>query len=267
MSKDIISTIDFNALYREQARRSSFGHRSAGDWDRRAAQRERDMNSDYTRAFLRRMNLDGARTALDIGCGIGNLAIPLARRLRTVYALDFSPEMLRRLAANARAAGARNIKRIPLSWADSWKDVPVSDIAVCSRAMSVEDLKGALEKMSRHARLRCYVSLHVGGSYLGPDVMEKLDREIVPRPDYIYAVNILHQLGFRARVDFLRSEGGMTYASADDFVAAIRWRIGALSAREERRLRRFFETLPRDRRGRAKYRHDFEWAMLAWETA
>lgn len=267
MIKDLISTIDFNALYREQARRSSFGPRKAGDWDRRAAQRERDMNSDYTRAFLRRMNLDGAHTALDIGCGIGNLAIPLARRLRKVYALDFSPQMLRRLAVNARAAGARNIKRLPLSWTDSWKDVPIADIAICSRAMSVENLKGALDKMSRHARLRCYASLHVGGSYLGSDVMETLDRDIVPRPNYIYAVNILHQLGFRARVDFLRSEGGMAYDSADDFITAVRWRIGALSAKEERRLRLFFRRLPRDRQGRAKYRHDFEWAMLAWETA
>lgn len=265
--KDLIHDVDFNALYREQARRSSFGRRSAGDWDRRAAQRERDMNSDYTRAFLRRMDLEGARTALDIGCGIGNLAIPLARRLRKVYALDFSPEMLRRLAVNARDDGVRNIKRLPLSWADSWKTVPVADIAICSRALGVKNPKRALEKMQQHARLRCYLSVHSGGSYLGPDIMKLLDRTIEPRPDYIYIVNILFQMGIRARVDFLKSEGGMTYDSVDAFLESIRWRIGALSKKEERRLRRFFETLPRDRQGRAKYRHDFEWAMLAWETA
>ena len=33
----------------------------------------------------------------------------------------------------------------------------------------------------------------------------------MPRPDYIYAVNLLYQLGIRARVDFIRTTGGMTY--------------------------------------------------------
>ena len=265
--KDLIHDVDFNALYREQARRSSFGERSPAHWDRRAERRQRDLRSDYTLAFLKRVNLKGAKTALDIGCGVGNLAIPLSRRLKNVYALDFSPEMLRRLAANAREAGTKNIRRFQLSWNDSWKDVPVADIAICSRALGVKNPKRALEKMQQHARLRCYLSVHSGGSYLGPDIMKLLDRAIEPRPDYIYIVNILFQMGIRARVDFLKSEGGMTYDSVDAFLESIRWRIGALSKKEERRLRRFFETLPRDRQGRAKYRHDFEWAMLAWETA
>jgi SAM-dependent methyltransferase len=266
LGKDLICDIDFNALYREQCRQSSFGSRTAADWDRRAEQRDRrDLNSDYNREFLARVNLEGARTALDIGCGVGNLAIPLARRLRKVTALDFSREMLRRLLANARRAGVSNIEMFLLSWTDSWKGVPPADVVICSRAMSVEDLKAALEKMNRQARRRCYLTLHAGGSYLGKDVMDLLDRPLEPRPDYIYAVNILYQMGLRARVDFLRSQGGMTYASAGEFLDGIRWRIGPLSTKEQKRLRRFYGTLPRDEKGQAKYRHDFEWAMLAWE--
>jgi hypothetical protein len=119
--------------------------------------------------------------------------------------------------------------------------------------------------MTRQARRRCYATLHAGGSYLGKDVMGLLDRAIEPRPDYIYAVNLLYQLGFPARVDFLRSQGGMTYGSAGEFLEAIRWRIGPLSTKEQKRLREFYRTLPRDEEGRAKYRHDFEWAMLGWE--
>ena len=264
--RDLIHDIDFNALYREQAHRSSFGQRSAAHWDSRAERRQQDLRSDYTRAFLKHVNLKGAKTALDIGCGVGNLALPLSLRLKKVYALDFSPEMLRRLAANARDAGATNIRQFQLSWSDSWQRVPVADIAICSRALSGRNPKRALEKMQQHARLRCYLSVHAGGSYLGPDIMKQLGRAIEPRPDYIYIVNILFQMGIRARVDFLKSEGGMTYHSVDAFLESIRWRIGKLSAAEEKRLRLFYRKLPRNRQGMAKYRHDFEWALLSWET-
>jgi SAM-dependent methyltransferase len=268
LGRDPFLDIDFAALYRAQRGKSSFGERSSADWDRRAARRGRgEADSDYSRAFLARIDFTGAKTALDIGCGTGTLALPLAKRLRQVHALDFSPEMLRRLEENRKRAGMDNVVAHQLSWTDSWKGVPVVDIVVCSRAMNVEDLRGALEKMDGQARRRCYATIHVGGSFLGPDVLERLDREIVPRPDYIYAVNILHQLGIRARVDFLHTRGGMDYAAADDFVEAIRWRIGELSAKEEKRLRKFFSALPRGADGKACYRHDFEWALLAWEKS
>jgi hypothetical protein len=52
---------------------------------------------------------------------------------------------------------------------------------------------------------------------------------------------------------------------AGQFLEAIQWRIGELSATEKQRLRSFFRTLPREPDGSARYRHDFEWAMLSWE--
>ena len=106
LGKDLIQDVDFGALYREQCRRSSFGARTSADWDRRAKRRSQgEGDSDYSLALLARMDLTGAKTALDIGCGTGNLAIPLAKRLRKVHALDFSPEMLRYLERNRKRAG------------------------------------------------------------------------------------------------------------------------------------------------------------------
>lgn len=268
LGKDLIQGIDFGALYREQRRKSSFGERSRADWDKRAAGRSRaGPDDDYTRAFLARIDFTGAQTALDVGCGTGNLAIPLAQRLQTVHALDFSPAMLRQLAAGAKRAGVANIVPHPLAWTDPWKGVPAADIVVCSRALGVEDLRGALEKMDRQAKRRCYATLHAGGSFLGEDVLGLLERDIVPRPDYIYAVNVLYQMGIRARVDFLRTAGGLSYDSAAAFVASIRWRIGRLTRQEESRLRKYFQGLPRAADGKRRYRHAFTWAMLSWEKA
>jgi 2-polyprenyl-3-methyl-5-hydroxy-6-metoxy-1,4-benzoquinol methylase len=48
--------------------------------------------------------------ALDHGCGVGRLTIPLSRLFREVVALDVSSEMLAEADANASAAGRTNIR-------------------------------------------------------------------------------------------------------------------------------------------------------------
>jgi SAM-dependent methyltransferase len=264
---DLIQEVDFDAMHRLQCERSSFGSRGPAEWDSRAVQRDRwTLNSDYSKAFLDRMNLEGARSALDIGCGSGNLAVPLAQQLKKVVALDFSPEMLRLLKKHCSEEGVDNVEAHCLSWSDPWKGIPKVDIAVCSRAMGGAGLLASLKKMNRKARLRCYLTLHAGGSFLSPDILELLDREIAPRPDYIYAVNLLYQMGIRAQVDFLRSTGGMSYASAARFVESVQWRIGPLSTKEKSRLRQYYKTLPRTKKGGGQTRHQFDWALLSWET-
>ncbi len=47
--------------------------------------------------------------ALDHGCGVGRLALPLARHFAHVDALDISPDMLAEATANADRAGIANI--------------------------------------------------------------------------------------------------------------------------------------------------------------
>ena len=47
--------------------------------------------------------------ALDHGCGVGRLTLPLARQFASVTALDVSPDMLAEADANARRANLANI--------------------------------------------------------------------------------------------------------------------------------------------------------------
>ncbi|HSC76926.1 MAG TPA: class I SAM-dependent methyltransferase [Candidatus Acidoferrales bacterium] len=49
--------------------------------------------------------LSRARTVCDLGCGTGTAAVELARRGHTVYALDFSPDMVR--------LARRKVRRLP----------------------------------------------------------------------------------------------------------------------------------------------------------
>jgi SAM-dependent methyltransferase len=47
--------------------------------------------------------------AVEIGCGIGRLTVPMARRFDEMVAVDIAPTMLDKLAEHARAAGVDNV--------------------------------------------------------------------------------------------------------------------------------------------------------------
>lgn len=56
--------------------------------------------------------LRGRAAALEIGCGVGRLTIPMAREFREVLAIDIAPTMLERLRANCAREGITNV--VPL---------------------------------------------------------------------------------------------------------------------------------------------------------
>src|SRR5436305_6478657 len=49
-------------------------------------------------------------SALDHGCGVGRLTLPLARQFAAVVGLDVSPSMLAQARSNADGAGVSNIE-------------------------------------------------------------------------------------------------------------------------------------------------------------
>ena len=55
--------------------------------------------------------MDGEpRTAVELGCGIGRLTLPMARRVAELRAVDVAPTMLQRLAENCAAAGIDSVR-------------------------------------------------------------------------------------------------------------------------------------------------------------
>src|SRR3954468_470260 len=55
-----------------------------------------------------RAGLDGSGRLLDLGCGTGNVAIPLAAYVEEVVAVDVEPEML----AEVRKAAPANVRTV-----------------------------------------------------------------------------------------------------------------------------------------------------------
>lgn len=105
-----------------------------GLWtDRTVAWYERaNARSDYAAQVLTAAKpvLGGCDSALDVGAGFGALALPLARRLRQVTALEPAPAMAAALRRAAARAGLANIAVIEAAWEET--TLAPHDLVLCA---------------------------------------------------------------------------------------------------------------------------------------
>ena len=259
-----LDSLNFAKLYAQQMRLSTFKGKSSDDWDKKA----KSMNSNvhksiYTQAFIKKIDTTDATSLLDVGCGPGTICLAIASKISKVYGLDYSNGMLECVQKNCEDKNIDNVTTIHRSWNDDWGDVPNADIVVASRSMEVDDVKDALMKLHSKANKRVYLTTKVGGSFPDEEILQQLTREIIPRPDYIYLVNVLHSMEIYARVDFVLSEN-TKFESLDDeeFVEKVTWSLGALSDEEKSVLKNYFNTTYRHKK-RSNY---MKWALVSWDV-
>jgi SAM-dependent methyltransferase len=260
-----LDDIDFGERYRRHMAAAGGREKPPEVWDARA----RDMTpaldeSAYVRAFVRRMDLFGCETLLDVGCGSGAIALAVAPCMKRVYGLDYSRGMLDRFMENAAAQGATQAQPILRAWEDDWSDVPECDIVVASRSTAVMDMEAALRKLDAKARRRVYLTNLAGGRFVDAEVVALLGRTQPPLPDYIYIVNLLHRMGRQPRLDYIESVGRLAgSADFETFARKVAFSLGRLDAAEHARLAEWYAADPqRARRGGSLFR----WAFIAWET-
>ncbi len=259
-----LEEIDFNELYIRQKKDSTFKIKSQFEWDKKAISMNKKVHSSiYNDDFLQIINLNSCESILDVGCGVGNLSLKLASKLKNIYCLDYSNKMLEILEQNAINKKLYNIKTINNSWYDDWKDIPKADIVIASRSMEVTNMKEALVKLDDKALKRVYLSYKVGGSFLSNEILVAMKKEITKKPDYIYIVNILYSMGINASVNFVRSEGRNTiYTCLEDFIQSVKWSIGEISEEEHNRLVVYYNKIVKDKINHIEY---VKWAVISWE--
>lgn len=105
-----------------------------------------DPNSPYVRAFVEFAQIHPGETALDMGCGTGAIALPLAAAGCNVIAADFSRGMLGVLEETARARG---IALGPIAKAQDGQNAKAAaDLAAAEdRPAAIEDRHAAAEDL------------------------------------------------------------------------------------------------------------------------
>lgn len=256
--------IDFNELYIKQKELTSFKAKGKEAWDEKApSMNKRVHKSIYNEQFLEKLDLEGINSLLDVGCGVGNLSLRLAEKLDEVYCLDYSSGMLDILKQNAKEKNISNIKTINKSWYDSWDDVPNADLVIASRSMEVKDMKEALTKLNNKANKKVIISYKKGGSFVSDEILDVMQRKIIKKPDYIYVLNILYQMGINASVNFIQSEGRNTiYTSKEKFIQSVSWSIDGLSEDEIKRLENYYDTLDLEKKQKEEF---VQWALISWD--
>ncbi len=219
-----LQTTDWNEEWKalQRARRAAD---DAQYWNSRAKTfTTSDAPHSYSSQFLRLAQVTPGQTVLDMGCGTGTLAVPLALQGCRVIAADFSSAMLEQLQARIEATGAQGVEAKLLAWADDWEQAGLNersvDVAIASRSISTDDMGAALDKLTRIARKRCCISLPTGCSpRTDPRVLELVGVRNTHGADHQYAWNILQNRGLYPTCCYIPSMRKDTFNSLDEACA------------------------------------------------
>ncbi len=203
--------------------------------------------SDFPAQALKALEpaLAGCQSALDVGAGVGALAVLLAKRLPQVTALEPSPAMLEELRANLARNRLDNVACVQAAWG---KDVvpPHDLVLVANVAPLFDDLLSFLTEAEPLARQAIALVQNVGPGtekfYAGELYPLLLGKPYPPRRDYLATVTLLHSMGIYANVQIIGYQFDQPF---DDFAEAVQfWKdyLHLVNAEQERRLVAFLES-------------------------
>lgn len=223
----------------------------------------------YPESFIKLMNPEPSWTVLDMGCGAGTLAIPLADKVKHITAVDFSEKMIEILNEEARKRGITNIDTINSSWTDNWakKGIAGYDVAIASRSLAVDDVKSAIVKLNNAARRRVIISTIVGDGPFDRQMFQAVGREYRESIDYIYFYNLIYQMGIHASLDFILVDDSKTWGSHAEACESMRWMFPEMTRGEDELLRRYISVhlVKKDGRFQLDYKKASKWAVIRWD--
>jgi SAM-dependent methyltransferase len=243
--------------------KAAFRDRRAGELSGHAA------STGYADTFIKIMRPRRNWTILDMGCGTGTIAVPLAKRVRKVTACDLSMTMLDMLKKRCREKRILNIDAVRGGWEDDWPSLGIGtyDVAIASRSLIGDDVRGCIEKLSSAARKGVYISTMVGCGPFDRRLFEATGRQFGTGPDYIYYYNLLSEMGLRVNLVFIPENHRSDWATLDDAVDGQRWMFReCLTEDEEQRVRTYLEQhlIRLGGRWRLPYARQCAWAVLWW---
>lgn len=274
------NSIDWNAMWQQESapfqRKDNMSQKEL--WDRRADTFGKRVNcvkdgeardrDDYISQMLDRIEVRPGWTVLDIGCGPGTLAIPLAKKAGSVTALDVSSEMLKQLESQAESIGLTNIRYANSSWQDAFASGQVDshDVVIASRSLMSGDMKEAISHIAAVTRETAFITFPIVHLPLDWEAYKAIGRGNRRHPPYVYIYNMLFQMGIQANVEILRSRVRVQFSSVEQAMDDLQWRTDQFSPDEKSRLREFLEKKLSEQKDSTVLVHEGKsvWALIWW---
>lgn len=248
---DKIMGINWCELYRgfrRSAQESPGSSQARASWNAMAPGfAKKPKRSDYLNLFLEYLDscLTPHDSVLDVGCGPGTLAVPLAQKGHRVQAVDFSDAMLAELAAKAEKAHVEDmIQPIRRSWQEDWEGIEAADVSIASRSLVTDDLADAIQKLEFHTKKHVFVTLGAGDTpWRDTGILRAMGRDADPASmlpvELVALVNYLFTTGRVPQIKLIEVQDTWSRASEDELKDVItRWHAPATEA-EQGRLNAF----------------------------
>jgi SAM-dependent methyltransferase len=186
-------------------------------------------HNERTEKQLASIQLNPEYTVLDVGAGTGRLAIPIAKKVKKVTAIEPSEAMLSCLGKNMDNEGVNNIYCINKRWEDIeiGIDIEPHDVVIASHSLAMLDIRRALTKIDSAAKKSAYLFTFVnnlrGIMWMDDALWNKIyGKKDQIWSDYIYLSMILHEMDIYANVNVWDSEFNQKYDHTDAVMA--HWR-------------------------------------------
>jgi len=253
--------IDFIEIFDIQHKETIFKPKLKKDWDKKAKVFDKLIDSPYYDKFMEKIDLSGIESVLDIGCGNANLALKFLEKGIKVTGVDYSQGMIEAFKKNTKKY--QNVRAFQKAWEDDWDDLPICDIVVISRSFEFEDLgvKEAIEKILSKTKKAVYLTYY-DGNYLDDEILKFLNKDIVNRPEYILFLNVLYQMGIKAKLDFIEEESKNEIYSFDEFVRVVNWKLGELTDNDIKKLKDYYEMKKSQNKPLVR---PMRWAYIYWK--
>jgi SAM-dependent methyltransferase len=268
-----IEDFDWAEMWKNAIENSHWGQRAGMPeyWDGRVDRFEELVRQSDRAGMIRsRIETKEDYRVLDIGAGPGTAAIPLARIVKGVTAVEPSNGMLARLKENASKENLTNITYIPKKWEDVeiGKDIEAGghDVVIASHSLVIKDIKTALVKINEAVKRNVYIFVGAGrrNEKEGSSLWSLFNREKPgKRPDYIYLYNILYKLGIYANVEIIDANYNMRFCDLDAAVQHYKTYMN-VSGDDEERLRLYLSENLVEENDAFWLRHKLRTAMISW---
>lgn len=234
--------INWEELHKNAQLQKAWKSKDSKDWDNKAPAFSKNIKkSEYIDLIISHLPLQNDTTLLDIGSGPGTLALPIAKRISHLTAIDFSHGMLDELNKKAHQEGINNITTCCCAWEDDWHKMKITphDITLASRSMGVKDLKGALCKLNNFAKKYVFLTDRISPTPFDQEAFKLLGRPFHSGPDYIFTVNMLYTMGIYPCIKILEFDRHKRYDNLEAALQAYQWMFHDITVKESDLLRSY----------------------------